>query len=528
MLVDRKLLFIGLALGLAVLFLVGSQLLAGVNSQPQNKLPEFTIGEYSNKTSSAKPSFNAKDYAFTLSSKKPEAVIASFAGEDESLGKEATELTVYNQNLALVKENRILNLKKGLNLVKYTDIAALIKPESVLFKDLEDPSTFVVEQNYEYDLASKSRLLEKYLGKEITVKTKDEQVFTGKLLSYSAEKDLDQLLLQTGDKVVSLNEVQEIYFPKLLGGLLAKPSLVWKLYTESDGNRQTQTTYLTKGLTWQADYIAKINQDDSQVNFSGWVTVKNTSGTSYPSSTLKLVAGDLHLAGAEQRYLPGVAYKEAVPVATPNQFKEEGLYEYHLYSLERVTDIGNNETKQISLLSAPSVSVVKKFVFDPVTGWYRSYSNNNSSQKKVQVLLEFKNSKEKGLGMPLPKGTVRVYKEDSQGKLQFVGEDSIDHTPKDEEVSLLTGYAFDIVGEKKTTGEEKLGKNCREYSYEVKLRNHKNEAVTVYAIEHTYGDNKVVSSSHPYEKKDAYKYEFKVGIPANGESTLTYTIRTCW
>jgi len=371
-------------------------------------------------------------------------------------------------------------------------------------------------------------LLEKYLGKEITVKTKDGQVYTGKLLSYSVAKDLDQLLLQTDKQVVSLNEVQETYFPELPGGLLAKPSLVWKLYTESDGNRETQTTYLTKGITWQADYIAKINQDDSQLNFSGWVTVENNSGTSYPASTLKLVAGDLHLAGTEQRYLPtGLAYKEAIPSATPNQFREEGLYEYHLYSLDRVTDIGSNETKQISLLSAPNVSVVKKFVFDPMKGWYRSYSNN-TSEKKVQVLLEFKNSKEKGLGMPLPKGTVRVYKEDSEGKLQFVGEDSIDHTPEDEEVSLLTGYAFDIVGEKKTTSEEKIGDRCREYSYEVKFRNHKDDAVTVYAVEHTYGDNKIVSSNYQYEKKDAYKYEFKVEIPANGESTLTYTIRTCW
>lgn len=526
-LMDKKLTIALVILVVCTALLIGLQ---GFLSVPEEKPePEFSIGEYSNKTSSEKTAFNVKDYDFEVSSEKPSAAIAKFADSTESENKQGTELTIYNQNLALVKEIRFLNLKSGLNLVKYTDIAEQIKPDTVLFKDLEYPSTFVVEQNYEYDIVNKSKMLEKYLDKTITIKTKEGELFEGKLLSYSSAEGLDQLLMDTGERVVSLNEVQEIYFPQLSEGLITKPTLVWKLYSESDGNRSTQTTYLTKGMTWEADYIAKINQGDSELKFNGWVTIENTSGTAYPNTSLKLVAGDLHLAGEEKRYRTDVLYETAMGAAPKaEQFTEEALYEYHMYSLDRQTNIKDKETKQISLLSASNVPVTKKFVFDPERrGWYY-YSGDSTERKKVKVMLEFKNSEDQGMGMPLPKGTVRVYKEDSQGKLQFVGEDRIDHTPKDEELSLLTGYAFDIVGEKKTTKEERISDRCREYSYEVELRNHKDSAVTVYAVEHTSGDSELINSSHSHEQKDAYTYEFPVKVPADGEATLTYTIRTCW
>jgi len=524
----NQVIFVAIAT-LAVLIFLSTQLFNGLQDEQtiEKSVPDFKIGEYAQETESAKSNFAVKDYSFTVSSEKPESVIASFADESESEEKQATELTIYNQNLALVKEYRTLDLKQGLNLVKYTDIASQIKADTVLFTDLVDPSTFVVEQNYEYDIVNKSKLLDKYLDKEITVKTKEGELYTGKLLSHTNKGDFDQLLLQTDNQVVSLNEVLEIYFPELSEGLLTKPSLVWKIYTESTGERETETTYLTNGLTWEADYIAKINSEDNMMDFKGWVTTQNTSGTTYPATTLKLVAGDLHLTQEQQRYKTyDLMYEQAMPTgASPNAFNEESMFEYHMYSLDRVTDIKNNETKQISLLSSPGVSVTKKFVFDTQRrGWYGA-SNDG---KSIQVLLEFENSDEAGLGMPLPKGTVRVYKEDSQGKLQFIGEDAIDHTPKDEEMSLLLGYAFDIVGEQKTTASNKITSRCWEYDYEISLRNHKEEAVTVYAVAHASGDNELRKASHDYTKKDAFKYEFPIEIEADGEETLTYTIRTCW
>jgi len=494
---------------LAVILFVGLQALPELGVEKQKPAPEFNIGEYS----------------ATISSEKPDVIMASFA-EEESTEKEGTELTVYNQNLALVKEMRTLSLEKGLNLVKYTDIAEQIKADTVFFEDLDYPDTFVVEQNYEYDIVSQSKLLDKYVDEEITVKTKDDQLYTGKLLSHSSSQGLNQLLLDTGEQVIALNEVQEIYFPELTDGLLTKPSLVWKLYTENAGDHATQTTYMTTGMTWEADYIAKINESDDELNFTGWVTINNTSGTSYPNTSLKLVAGDLHITQEQKTYRAGGYDIEemAMPTASPNQFTEETMFEYHMYSLERQTDVQNNETKQISLLSAPGVSIQKKFVFDP----QRSYWWSSADSSKVQVRLDFENSEEDGLGMPLPKGTVRVYKEDSQGKLQFVGEDNIDHTPKDEEMSLLTGYAFDVIAEKTTVNQENIGKRCRQYSYEVELRNHKEKAITVYVIENASGDNEILKTSHTPEKKSAYKYEFAVSVPADGETTLSYTVQTCW
>ncbi len=466
------------------------------------------------------PEVNIANVVSVVTSKKPAEIVVSFAGESSS-DKEGTELTIYNQNLALVKEFRNLELEKGLNLVRYEDIAKHIKADSVLFTDLTDPNAFVVEQNYEYDLVSLEKLLQKYIDKVITVEDADNNVFTGRLLSY----DSSELVLESEGKIIAIKDAKRIEFPELPEGLLTKPTLVWKLYTEQSGLHKTQTSYLTSGISWEASYVAKVNASDSMAELAGWVTITNKSGTSYPNTTLKLIAGELHLISPKYEIAyRKVAYPEVGETPSPEQFEEEALFEYHMYTLERKTDIKNNETKQISLLKAKNIPLKKEYVFDADTSYYWQRNGSN----KVKVMLSFKNAEENGLGIPLPKGTVRVYKEDSKGMLQFVGEDSIEHTPKDEEVRLFLGYAFDIVAEKKTTKEEHIGDKCVRKSYEVNIKNHKDEDVVVIVVQKAWGESKIISSSHKYRQKDAYTYEFDVPVEADSEITLTYTVMSCW
>lgn len=471
------------------------------------------------------PSWNKKinigQVSSVVSSSKPEQLLIEFAAES-SAEKEGTELTIYNQGIALVKEIRELALKKGLNLVKYEDIAQLIKPDSVLFTDLSDASAFVVEQNYEYDLVNLEKIMEKYLGKKITVYAKDGNVFTGQLLSYKGNT-----VLESDGKIVALSEIARFEFPELPEGLLTKPTLIWKLYTEVEGTHKTQTSYLTNGISWNASYVAKVSEDEKNADLTGWVTINNSSGTSYPNTSLKLVAGELHMSTPEEiRYAE--SYKSYGAAPSPKQFTEEALFEYHMYTLERKTDIKNNETKQISLLEAEKIPLKKEYVLEEETPYFAYYSSK-SPQARVKTMLSFENSQKNNLGMPLPKGIVRVYKEDSQGKLQFIGEDSIEHTPKDEKVRLFLGYAFDIVAEKKTVEDEKIGDKCTRKTYEVKIRNHKDESITVTVVQKApYTENEIVRASHKYNKKDAYTFEFEVPVKANDEATLNYVIMSCW
>ncbi|MCD6229337.1 MAG: DUF4139 domain-containing protein [Candidatus Diapherotrites archaeon] len=469
------------------------------------------------KDTSSEPHFNIGEYARIVSSEKAPQAVTLFAGESEVSSKQGTELTIYNDNLALVKENRTIDLAKGLNKVEFKDVASGIDATSVMFTDTKYPSTFVVEQNYEYDIVSKNKLLEKFLEKEITVSVNKSdggsEEYTGKLLSYS-----DGILLETLQGVVSLSSVQKISFPTLADGLLTKPTLVWQIYTDNAGERSTQTSYLTTGMTWNADYVAKLSENDDSLDLKGWVTVKNASGTTYPNSKLKLVAGDVNRVYDTPRYLDyNVMYEKSMAGAaySPEQFEEESLFEYHMYSLGRNTDIKNNQTKQISLLSSSDVSADKEFVYD-----------GSRFGTKVRTIINLKNSEEQGLGMPLPKGKVRVYKEDSQGQLQFVGEDLIDHTPKDEEIELFIGNAFDIVGERKQTDRTEISRSVVRFTFEITLKNHKETNVEVTVPEHLYGWKNwtITSKTDPYEKIDSNTIEFKVNVPADGEKKITYTV----
>ncbi|WP_440956368.1 DUF4139 domain-containing protein [Methanosarcina sp. Mfa9] len=431
-------------------------------------------------------------------------ISAGAAGTDSG-----TEVTVYNQNLALVKEQRKLELKTGVNQVEYTDVAALIDPTSVMFEDTKSKDTVVLEQNYEYDLVSSYKLLDKFLDREITVTDEDGKSYTGTLLSH----DGGVVLKLEDEKVVTISEVSKVEFPDS-AGLLTKPTLVWQVYSPVGGTRDVLTSYLTEGMSWRADYIVKANADDTKADIQGWVSVDNNAGTTFEDAKLKLVAGEVHQVFVPQsRVMYDEIVEEDVAYAVDKGgFAEESLFEYHLYTLERPATLKDKQVKQLSLLSADSVPVAKELIFD------------GARSDKVQVVLNLENSKDKGLGMPLPAGVVRVYKADSEGQLQFLGEDSIDHTPKDEEVEVRVGNAFDVTGTRTQTNYKRVSDDVWRESYEIQIKNHKSVAQAVTVVEHFYGDWEITSSSDDYEKTDAFTAEWKITVPADGEKTVSYTV----
>lgn len=427
--------------------------------------------------------------------------------------EKSTELTVYNQNFGVVKETRDINLDRGMNTVMIQDVAKLIDPTSVSIKDLT-ATTQVLEQNYLYDLVRKEKIYEKYIGKEITVIDSNGYSIQGILLSFSGT----ELVIQNSDGVHIL-KTEQVSLPKLPEGLITKPTLKWLLDTDQQGTHQIQLSYMTGGLNWVADYVAVVNEDDSQVDLTCWVTITNNSGASYKNARLKLIAGDVHRV-REDQFVEYERMEEAK--AAPSQFQEEAFFEYHMYTLQRPTDIVDNQQKQVTLFEASDVSVKKEYVFDSGTMYYYSeYGGNN----KIKVMLALENTEENNMGIPLPRGKVRVYKKDSDGQLQFIGEDMIDHTPKDEKIRVYVGDAFDLVGEKKQTEFDRIGPYTIEVSYEVSLRNHKDEDVTIASIQRIWGDWKILESSHEWEKEDAWTAVWYVDVPKDGEVTITYTIR---
>jgi len=430
-------------------------------------------------------------------------------------------VTVYNQNFGVVKDVRTLKLEKGIQEEKYTDVASGIEPESVNFVSLKDPdSVIILEQNYEYDLVSAGRLLQKYIDREVTVITEDGQVYTGYLMSF----DNQNVVLAEDKKegpifVLQRDKVRDIKCSKLPEGLITKPTLIWKIECTKPGEHRTKLSYITKGINWNADYVMVVHPGDKALDLSGWVTINNQSGATYRDAKLKLIAGDVaRVKKAPPEFRRREPLMRAEMAAAP-QFEEKEFFEYHMYTLPRRTTIKDRQIKQIGLLSASDISANKKYVY-----------NGARYGKKVRVNMEFQNKKENNLGMPLPKGKIRVYKADEDGGLEFIGEDMIDHTPKDEKVRVYIGNAFDIVGERKQTRTRKISTRSREETYEIKLRNHKKEDVTVVIEEKmaAYGEWKMVESSHDYVKKDQWTIEFTVNVPKDKEITVTYTVRYVW
>jgi len=432
------------------------------------------------------------------------------------------EITIYNQNLALVKDQRTLTLQEGLNEVRFTEVAAQIDPTSVHFKSLTAPQATVIrEQNFQYDLVSRAKLLEKYLDQEIEVqqprKDGGGEILRGQLLSAT-----DGLVIQQADgTLTALASADQVRLPKLPAGLITRPTLMWLVESGQAGRQLTEVSYLTGGINWNADYVAVVNPDDTQADLTGWVTIDNKSGATYPSARLKLIAGEVHRVQPPVPLLKMERGEEMATLAAEPQFEEKAFFEYHLYTLQRKTTLRDNETKQIELLTAANVPVKKVYVFDGAN--LRPGPPNQPPQAKVNVMVEVENRQENHLGMPLPKGKVRVYKADEDGSLQFVGEDEIDHTPKDEKIRLYLGDAFDLVGERKQTDERVIADNVRQYSFEIALRNHKQEAVEITVVEHLFGDWEILRESHEHTQKDARTLEFHVRVAPDQEVKVTYT-----
>ena len=437
----------------------------------------------------------------------------------------AVAVTVYNQNLALVRETRSLKLDRaGTGTLRFMDVPSQINPRTVHVQPLSSPGPSVLEQNYEYDLISPEKLMEKYVGREVEIVEQADDLTT---------RNVKATLLSTnggpvykiGDRIV-IGQGGKVTLPDLPADLVARPTLVWTLDAPKAGSTPAEVSYLTDGMNWSADYVAVVDADEKRAGLSGWVTVDNHSGATFRDATLKLVAGDVRRVAPQALMKYDMAVREAA--AAPPQMSEEAFFEYHLYTLDRPTTIKDNQTKQLSLFSAPSVPVAKKLMLTGDYGYFQNAYGNGTQTQKVAVVLEIVNAAAGGLGMPLPKGTVRVYKKDRSGAEQFVGEDAIDHTPKDETLKLHVGDAFDIVAERAQTDYKAVSRRQAESAWTISLRNRKEEDVVVTVREPVGGDWTLLSSSLPGKKIDQRTLEFLVPVPAGKEVKLTYRISVRW
>ncbi len=445
-----------------------------------------------------------------------------------SSDQHSVAVTIYNDNLALVKDARRVKLAHGLNQLAWREVSAQLRPETAQLRNVSNPEGFrLQEQNFDFDLLTPQTLLEKYIGREVSVirshpTTGAETRETATVLSTN-----NGVVLKFADRIET-GVPGRLAFPGVPETLRDKPTLVIALLNPTAGPQNLELSYLTGGLSWRADYVAELNADDSQLDLNGWVTLTNQSGAAYPNAKLQLVAGDLNRVRDAQP-LPRATMAMAAKVADAAEMQQESLFEYHLYTLQRPTTLAENQTKQVALMSATRVPVRKEFLLEGANYYYSGQYGELGQKMKVGVFVDFQNKGE-GLGIPLPKGVMRVYKKDGQGNAQFVGEDRIDHTPKNETVRLKLGDAFDVTADKKQTAFQKLAGTGRynyvfESAYEIVLKNAKPEAVTVTVREPMPGDWTMVSESHPHAKAASGTAEWKISVPAEGQATLTYRVR---
>ena len=439
-------------------------------------------------------------------------------------------VTVYNSSLALVRDVRQLTLPTGESTLRFMDIAASINPATVHFRSLTEPAKLgVFEQNYEYDLLDPSKLLQKYVGREVTL-------VRAKLDSGTTQYDEVKATLlslngapvwKIGNEIVTGLSYESIRFPQLPDNLFERPTLLWMLQNTGARRHRVEASYLTANLSWSADYVLNVGKDETSGDLDGWVTLVNHSGTAFKNAQLQLVAGDLHrVAAAFGGNMEMAMDKVARAAAAPAPFQQESFSEYHLYSLGRRTSIFDQESKQISLLNASHFPLQKVYVVNGQSYYYRSGAQPGAPVKDpVQVFYKFKNEEKAGLGTPLPSGTIRVYQADSRGGSLFAGEDHIDHTAKDETISLHIGNAFDIVAERKQTDYKKFSDRVYEMEYEITLRNHKDIPVTMEVNEPIGGDWEMVSSTYKFDKTAAFAAQFQVPVDKDGTSVLKYRVR---
>ncbi len=437
-------------------------------------------------------------------------------------------VTIYNENLALVKDMRKVSLASGPVALAFRDVSARMRPQTALLRSLTSPGAVrVQEQNFDFDLLTPQKLLEKYVGRQVKVVrthavTGEETVEAATVLSAN-----NGVVLKIGGRIET-GVPGRLVFDDVPPNLRDRPTLVMSLVNAGAARQDVELSYLTAGLSWKADYVVELGAAEDALDMSGWVTLTNTSGASYRNAKLQLVAGDVNQV-APDLTIRGRPVLMAAPAMAKaeSSMAEEGLFEYHLYTLDRPTTIAENQTKQVALLSASGVAARKDMVLQGGEFYYHSAAGDLGKKLKVGVFLEFDNREDSRLGLPLPKGVVRVYKKDSAGNAQFIGEDNIDHTPKNEKIRLKLGNAFDVTADKRQTDFKRLpnvGKFgfVAESAYEIVLKNAKKEAVTVTVVEPIPGDWQMVQSSLPHTKASATTALWSVIIPAQGTSVLTF------
>ncbi|MBI5725517.1 MAG: DUF4139 domain-containing protein [Planctomycetes bacterium] len=448
----------------------------------------------------------------------------------------SVEVTVYNGGYGVVREKRQLEIDKN-GRVLFKDVAAQIDPTTVFFKSVTDSSAKLLEQNYQFDLVSAEKLLHKYIDKPVDVICANK-TYSGTLLSY----DGAQIVLKEESGITMIqrpDNVRDIRFKVLPEGLLTRPTLLWQVATEKPGKQQVEVSYQTNGIGWHAEYVLAVNKDDTAADMTGWVSVQNNSGKTYTDAKLKFIAGDVRRIQPcypESRRYPGKGLAESDPMV------EKAFFEYHLYTLPRPSTVADNEIKQLEMFSPiRGLKVEKKYLYNPLGSWRWNYGGRyeeraygaDAADKKVAVFIEFKNSKENQMGMPLPAGKVRVYKQDEADKaLEFIGEEEIDHTPKDENLSLRIGNAFDIVGERKQTDfKVESRRNWMQETIEIKVRNHKKEDAVIRVKEPMYRwtNWKITETSvKEFKKLDSRTVAWDLPVKADGEVVLTYTVEYTW
>lgn len=465
----------------------------------------------------------------------PSPVVEADTTQDQTTtlnDQSEVSITVYNSDLALIRDVRNLQLARGTGNLRFMDIAATINPATVHFRSLTEPADVsVLEQNYEYDLLDPDKLLRKYVGREVTLmrnrteggSTRQEEV-KATLLSYN-----NGPVWKIGNEIVTGLGADHIRFPELPDTLYSRPTLIWTVQNGGAAKHRVEASYLARSLSWAADYVFTVGRDDKLADLNGWVTLTNNSGTAFRNARLQLVAGDLNRVRQQFNRMADMPAPAARAVAAESAMAQEAFSDYHLYTMGRKTSINNAQTKQVTLLEGTDVPVVKRYVVEGQHYYYRNQMHPGSPVKdNVQVFYQFKNDEKGGLGMPMPAGILRVYQQDSRGGVQFVGEDRINHTPKNETLNVKIGNAFDVVCERKQTGYEKIGANVYEFEYEITLRNQKGTAIDVEVNEPVGGTWRMISSSHEWTKSSAFSLQFKVPVASEGSATLKYRVRVTY
>ena len=469
------------------------------------------------------------------------AALAADPAEAVSRGedRESVAVTIYNDDLALIRETRKVPLNEGANRIALRDVAARIMPETASLAARGEAVLQLLEQNFDYDLLSGEALLAKNVGKRVTTIRTNPANGEETREEATVLADNNGVVLQYADRIeTGLPANVRLAFHDVPANLRDRPTLTVDLTSDKAGEQSIDLAYLSRGFDWQADYVASLADDENTLNLAGWVTLNNQSGTAYENATLQLVAGDVARVQEEFRNaMPAMEMAAAAPMKA-RPMLEEGLFEYHLYTLDRPTTLKNNQSKQVALLSAAAVPVQKEYRLQgDVNGYYNSLRDarpEDGDKRKVEVSISFKNDEANKLGLPLPKGIVRVYKNDSGQRTQFIGEDRIDHTAKNDEVRLKLGNTFDVNGvwkllDVKRMDKGKLGKLLEddefEATYRIELSNAKKEAVTVKVVEPIPGDWRIIEENLPHEKVGANHAQWQVDVPADGKTELQYKVR---